>query len=56
MPGIFAIAYSDGMDLNMFDNYRKLSASEITMHTKIYVYADTRQMQSYDQLYHCMNK
>ena len=53
-PGIITIADVNGTDLNLFNNYVQMSASDITVHAKTYVNADTRQTQNNDQLYHCL--
>ena len=40
------------MDLNLYNNYGHMIASDITTHKKVYVYADSKQKQKKDKLYH----
>ena len=43
ISGIFTIAYGNRTYINLFENYGKPSKSEIKVHTKTYVNADTIQ-------------
>ena len=52
--GILTTADANGTDLNLFNNYGQMSASDITTNSKIYVDAETRQTQKNYQLYHCL--
>ena len=55
MSGILTIADSNGTDLNMFDNYGRIIASDITVHATIYLNEYTRKTKNNDKLYHCLN-
>ena len=48
------ISYKNSINLNLFENYRQLSTSEIHMYAVAYVNKGTRQKQNNDQLYHFM--